>query len=91
MKLTFNSVHSVHLPLSTSVPGVTVTEVRENGCKCSDGSSSDSTLIAVSAVSLLLIVTLITVTLSQCLLIIRMRWSLSEMVFLNEYFQKWNF
>ena len=40
-------------------------------CKGSD----DSTVIAVSAVSLLLIVTLTTVILTQCLLIIRMRRS----------------
>ena len=53
---------------STSVPGE-----RENDCTCSEISSS--AVIAVSAVSLLLIVTLTTVILTQCLLIIRMRKS----------------
>ena len=48
--------------------------VGENDCKCSEGPScDDSGVIAVSAVSLLLIVTLTTVSLTQCLLIIRMR------------------
>ena len=51
---------------SISVPGD-----RENNCTCSEISSS--AVIAVSAVSLLLIVTLITVILTQCLLIIRLR------------------
>ena len=54
-------------PVSTSVPG----DSSENDCKCSE----DPTVIAVSAVSLLLIVTLTTVILTQCLLIIRMRRS----------------
>ena len=53
---------------STSVPGD-----RENDCTCSENSSS--AVIAVSAVSLLLIVTLTTVILTQCLLMIRMRKS----------------
>ena len=53
---------------STSVPGD-----RENDCTCSEISSS--AVIAVSAVSLLLIVTLTTVILTQCLLMIRMRKS----------------
>ena len=52
-------------PLPTSIPGE-----RGNDCTC-----SEATVIAVSAVSLLLIVTLTTVTLTQCLLIIRMRRS----------------
>ena len=56
--------------LGERIPGV-----GENNCKCSEGSSSDLTVIAVSAVSLLLIVTLTTVILTQCLLIIRMRMS----------------
>ena len=51
---------------STSVPGE-----RENDCACSEINSS--AVIAVSAVSLLLIVTLTTVIFTQCLLIIRMR------------------
>ena len=51
---------------STSVPGD-----MENDCKCSEDCSP--AVIAVSAVSLLLIVTLATVILTQCLLIIRMR------------------
>ena len=62
-------------PVSTSVPGETIPGVGENDCKCSEGSISDLTVIAVSAVSLLLIVTLTTVILTQCLLIIRMRRS----------------
>ena len=53
---------------STSVPGD-----RENDCTCSE--SRSSAVIAVSAVSLLLIVTLTTVILTQCLLMIRMRKS----------------
>ena len=48
---------------STSVPGD-----RENGSE-----SCRQAVIAVSAISLLLIVTLTTVILTQCLLIIRMR------------------
>ena len=48
----------------TSVPGI-----RENDCKCS------SAVAAVSAVSLLLIVILTTVVLTQCLLMVRMRKS----------------
>ena len=68
--------------MSTSVPGETIPGVGENDCKndckCSEGSSSDSTVIAVSAVSLLLIVTLTTVILTQCLLIIRMRRSFRD-------------
>ena len=51
---------------STSVPGV-----REDDCTCIE--SSSSAVIAVSAVSLLLIVTLTIVILTQCLLMIRMR------------------
>ena len=50
---------------STSVPGD-----MENGSE-----SCRQAVIAVSAVSLLLIVTLITVILTQCLLIVRMRKS----------------
>ena len=61
--------------MSTSVPGETIPGVGKNSCKCSEGSISDLTVIAVSAVSLLLIVTLTTVILTQCLLIIRMRRS----------------
>ena len=58
-------------PQPTSVPGE-----RENDCTYSDKCSEEtSTVIAVSAVSLLLIVTLTIVTLTQCLLIIRMRRS----------------
>ena len=53
---------------STSVPGD-----RENDFTCSE--SCSSVVIAVSAVSLLLIVTLTTVILTQCLLMIRMRKS----------------
>ena len=53
---------------STSVPGG-----RESDCTCSECSSS--AVIAVSAVSLLLIVTLTTVVLTQCLLMVRMRKS----------------
>lgn len=53
---------------STSLPGD-----RENDCTCSE--SSNSAVIAVSAVSLLLIITLTTVILTQCLLILRMRKS----------------
>ena len=53
---------------STSVPGD-----RENDCICSE--ISRSAVIAVSAVSLLLIVSLTTVILTQCLLMIRMRKS----------------
>ena len=53
---------------SSSVPGE-----RESDRTCSEISSS--AVIAVSAVSLLLIVTLTTVILTQCLLIIRMRKS----------------
>ena len=53
---------------STSVPGD-----RKNDCTCSEISSS--AVIAVSAVSLLLIVTLTTVIPTQCLLMIRMRKS----------------
>ena len=53
---------------STSVPGD-----RKNDCTCHE--ISNSTVIAVSAVSLLLIVTLTTVILTQCLLMIRMRKS----------------
>ena len=52
-------------PLPTLIPGE-----RGNDCTC-----SEATVIAVSAVSLLLIVTLTTVSLTQCLLIIRMRRS----------------
>ena len=65
--LYYNSSGSVTLQ-STSVPGD-----RENDCTCSEISSS--AVIAVSAVSLLLIVTLTTVILTQCLLMIRMRKS----------------
>ena len=53
---------------SISVPGD-----RENDCTYSE--SCSSAVIAVSAVSLLLIVTLTTVILTQCLLMIRMRKS----------------
>ena len=47
----------------TSVPGD-----RENDCTC-----SEETIVAVSAVSLALILTLSTVVLTQCLLMVRMR------------------
>ena len=47
---------------------------RENDCTCHKECSS-SVVIAVSAISLLLIVTLTTVILTQCLLMIRMRRS----------------
>ncbi|CAI8051352.1 hypothetical protein GBAR_LOCUS28127, partial [Geodia barretti] len=47
---------------------------RENDCTCSE-ESSGSAVIAVSAVSLMLIITLTTVILTQCLLIFRMRRS----------------
>ena len=60
-----------HQLQSTSVPGN-----RKNDCTCSEISSS--AVIAVSAVSLLLIVTLTTVILTQCLLMIRMRKSEDE-------------
>ena len=62
--LYYNSPGSV-TPQSTSVPGD-----REN-----DSESCSLAVIAVSAVSLLLIVTLTTVILTQCLLMIRMRKS----------------
>ena len=65
-------MHDGFLSTTVTVSGV---PVHENDCKCSEGSSCDSTVIAVSAVSLLLIVTLTTVILTQCLLIIRMRRS----------------
>ena len=52
----------------TSVPGD-----RESDCTCNE--TNNSAVIAVSAVSLLLIVTLTTVILTQCLLMIRMRKS----------------
>ena len=52
---------------SNTVPGD-----RENDCTCSE-ESSDLALIPVSAVSLLLILTLSTVVLTQCLLMVRMR------------------
>ena len=66
---------------STSVPGGTTSQLtstsvpsgRESDCTCSECSSS--AVVAVSAVSLLLIVTLTTVVLTQCLLIVRMRKS----------------
>ena len=48
---------------------------RENDSTCHEEISS-SAVIAVSAVSLLLIITLTTVILTQCLLIIRMRKSI---------------
>ena len=48
--------------------------VEENNNKCSEG-SSDVTVIAVSVVSLLLTVTLTTLNITQCLVIIRMRRS----------------
>ncbi|CAI8049901.1 hypothetical protein GBAR_LOCUS27469, partial [Geodia barretti] len=55
----------------TTVPGS-----RENDCTCSEESSGlVFAVIAVSAVSLLLILTLTTVILTQCLLIFRMRRS----------------
>ena len=53
---------------STSAPGD-----RENDCTCNE--CSNSALVAVSAASLLLIVTLTTVILTQCLLMLRMRKS----------------
>ena len=53
---------------STSVPGG-----REIDCTCSE--CSRSAVITVSAVSLLLIVTLTTVVLTQCLLMVRMKKS----------------
>ena len=56
-----NYTKKINTLVFTSVPG----------CKCSD----DLIVIAVSAVSLLLIVTLTTVILTQYLLIIRMRRS----------------
>ena len=53
---------------STSAP-----RGRENDCTCNE--CSNSALVAVSAASLLLIVTLTTVILTQCLLMLRMRKS----------------
>ena len=59
----------------SSVPGS-----RENDCTCSEHISA---VIAVSAVSLLLIVTLTTVILTQCLLMVRMRKS-KDVLYRNE-------
>ena len=53
---------------STSAPG-------DVGNDCSCNECSNSALVAVSAASLLLIITLITVILTQCLLMLRMRKS----------------
>ena len=74
---------------STSVPGGTTSQLtstsvpsgRESDCTCSECSSS--ALIAVSAVSLLLIVILTTVILTQCLLMVRMRKS-KDVLYRNE-------
>ena len=57
---------TISSPQPTSVPGD-----KENDCTYSE--SSSSAVITVSAVSLLLIVTLTTVILTQCLLMIRMK------------------
>ena len=71
MTLSTSIHHSYALTLDTPVSTLVPGDSSENDCKCSD----DLTVIAVSAVSLLLIVTLTTVILTQCLLIIRMRRS----------------
>ena len=57
------------------LPTSVIYRERENDCTCHEECSS-SAVIAVSAVSLLLIVTLTTVILTQCLLMIRMRRSI---------------
>ena len=67
------SITILATPTSTSDACPSVPGDRENDCTCSEISSS--AVIAVSAVSLLLIVTLTTIILTQCLLIIRMRKS----------------
>ena len=69
MKLIVICNYSSGTPVSTSVP-----EVKENDTMSSEG-SCDVTVIAVSVVSLLLIVTLTTLNITQCLVIIRMRRS----------------
>ena len=62
-------------PTSTVLPTSVILREREYDCTC-DEEISSSVVIAVSAVSLLLNVTLTTVILTQCLLMIRMRRSI---------------
>ena len=69
--LYFTGCNSLPPPESTAVP-----EVKEADYICSQ--YNNSAVIAVLAVSLLLIVTLITVILTQCLLILRMRRSVKR-------------
>ena len=69
IKIMFIIISGSCQPQSTSVPG----DRENNNCTCSE--CSNSAVIAVSAVSLLLIVILTTVILTQCVLMIRMRKS----------------
>ena len=70
----FTTISGLCQPQSTSVPG----DRENNNCTCTECSSS--AVIGVSVVSLLLIVILATVILTQCLLIIRMMKSKDKKV-----------
>ena len=71
--ITQSLASTAHQPQPTTV---TIPGTGDCECDCEQTSCSDSAVIAVSAVCLLLVATLATVILIQCLLMTRMRKSL---------------
>ena len=68
---TYKNISSTDLTTPLQLQSTSVSGHKENECKCSE--TCTSAVIAVSAVSLLLIVALTIVILTQCLLIIKIR------------------